>query len=93
MSEKLAVFVGFLRDLNSKLISTIKDIEGTGKGLFNEIDELIGNIRIHNDVTIVIGEVMSHLGILCLMQVRLALTLKNSAKCFCLFHHIHQPDA
>ena len=41
MSEKLADFVGFLRDLNSKLISTIQDIEETGSGLFNEIDELI----------------------------------------------------
>lgn len=61
MSEKLDVFVGFLRDLNSKLISTIQDIDGTARGLFSEIDELIGNIGIHNDVDYVIGEVISNL--------------------------------
>ena len=61
MYEKLAAFVGFLRDLNSKLISTIQDIDETGRGLFNEIDELIGNICIHNDVDFVIGEVISNL--------------------------------
>jgi methyl-accepting chemotaxis protein len=61
MSETLDVFVDSLRDLNSKLISTIQDIDGTGRGLFNEIDEIIGNICIHNDVDFVIGEVLSNL--------------------------------
>ena len=61
MSEKFAVFVGFLRELNSKLLSSIYDIDETGRGLFNEIDELIGNICIHNDVDFVIKEVISNL--------------------------------
>jgi hypothetical protein len=61
LSEKLAVSVGYLGDLNSKLISTIREVEETGKGLVSEIDGVIGNIGIHKDVDFVIGDVLSNL--------------------------------
>ncbi len=61
LSEKLSASVGYLRDLNSKLISTIREVEETGKGLVSEIDGVIGNIGIHKDVDLVVGDVISNL--------------------------------
>jgi methyl-accepting chemotaxis protein len=61
LSEKLSASVGYLRDLNSKLISTIREVEETGKGLVSEVDGVIGNIGIHKDVDLVVGEVLSNL--------------------------------
>jgi methyl-accepting chemotaxis protein len=61
MSKQFAAFVGHLRDLNRKLISAIRDIEETGEGLVQEIDEVIGSICIHKDVDIVIEGALSNL--------------------------------
>ena len=61
LSEKLSVSIGYLRDLNGKLISTIREVEETGKGLVSEIDGVINNIGIHRDVDLVVGEVLSNL--------------------------------
>jgi methyl-accepting chemotaxis protein len=61
LSGKLASAVGYLRDLNSKLISAIREMEETGKGLVSEIEGVIGNICIHKDVDIVVGEALSNL--------------------------------
>jgi methyl-accepting chemotaxis protein len=61
LSGKLSASVGYLRDLNSKLVSTIREVEETGKGLVSEIDGVIGTICIHKDVDLVVGDVISNL--------------------------------
>ena len=88
MSEKLAVFVGFLRDLNSKLISTIRTLRDRQRTVY-EIDELIGNIRIHNDVDFVIGEVMSHLRDIVSDASTRLLDIEELREVLLPFHHIH----
>ena len=61
LSEELTSSVGYLRDLNSKLISTIREVEETGNGIVSEIEGVIDNIGIHRDVDLVVGEALSNL--------------------------------
>jgi len=43
------------------LISTIREVKETGKGIVSEIEGVIGNIGIHKDVDLVVGESLSNL--------------------------------
>lgn len=60
--ENLSEHVRHLRDLNRRLLSAIRDIDETGRGLVEEIDGLIPKINIHTDVDFVIGETIAFLG-------------------------------